>query len=111
MKKATIALMALTTIFSAAIAVSAEETLSGTLIDTANKINQVEQTLTNLQTSSETRQKAREEALNKKKQEWEAQKEQAKKDFQEKYGIQSQIDTNIQEYQKKKEAWNTLLGK
>lgn len=106
-------------------AVFAQESLSNTLFDAANKINKIEQGIENAKKDSQTKQKAREEAAQIKKQEWEQEKERAKKEFKEKYDIKQKWEkeqeqskkeweakkrAKQEEYQKKKEAWNTLFN-
>ena len=92
MKKLLVSLMAMAVV---SIGVAAQAgPLSDALNNAAKKVDQHEQALDKAQKDAEARQQAREEARQKQREEWQKRQEERQK-----------------ELQKKKDAWNTLIGK
>ena len=79
--------------------------LSDALNNAADTVSKKEAAITQAQKDAEARQKARQEAAEKKKLEYQKQREQAKKD------AEARQKARQEELQKKKDAWNTLIGK
>ena len=79
--------------------------ISNALNNAANTVNKHETAMTQAQKDAAARQKANQQALEKKKQELQKQQAQAKKD------AEARQKARQKAVQQKKDAWNTLIGK
>lgn len=103
MKKLLVSLMALSIVSIGAASYAGP--LGDALNDAAKTVNQREQKLENAHNEAVKREQARQKAREQQRQEWVKKQEQARKD------AEARQKAREKELQKKKDAWNTLMGK